>query len=637
MPSMTPGRPAALSDVLAAGAGPFALLHRRGPGGRGRVEILLGDVITVPTLADLPLPDLGDEVPANTHDLLAVVPYRQISERGFACRDDHAPLLALEVRAQGTASTAEALRVLPDEPADLTGAGFDIDDDAYADLVRRVLADEIGQGAGANFVIRRSFTGRLDDWSGAVALTLFRRLLGQELGAYWTFVVYTGAHTFVGATPERHVSLHDGTVVMNPISGTYRYPPGGPSVPGLLRFLADRKESDELFMVVDEELKMIGGLSTGGGRVLGPYLREMTRLAHTEYLLEAQSTLDVREVLRETMFAPTVTGSPLANACRVISRYEPGGRGWYSGTLALIGRSGRQRTLDSAILIRTAEIDRAGRVRIGVGATLVRHSDPDAEVAETQAKAAGLLAAFGTRSAAAPARPPALGHHPAVRRALAGRNAGLAQFWLDRPRRTGTGPLTGARILVLDAEDAFTAMLGHQIRALGADVTIQRYDAPWDATGRDIVLLGPGPGDPRDTADPRIAALRAAAGRLLAAGVPVLGVCLGHQILGAVLGLDLVRRDRPNQGVRREIDFFGRTRRVGFYNSFALTCASAETTGIAGPLALSRDPVTGEVYGLRGARVGSMQFHPESLLTEDGPDILAEALTAVAAAQPITI
>jgi phenazine biosynthesis protein phzE len=262
-----------------------------------------------------------------------------------------------------------------------------------------------------------------------------------------------------------------------------------------------------------------------------------------------------------------------------------------------------------------------------------------AEVAETRAKAAGLLAAFGTRRVATPARPPALGNHPEVRRALAGRNAGLAKFWLDRPRATGAGPLTGARILVIDAEDTFTAMLGHQVRALGAEVTIRRYDLPWDATGQDIVVLGPGPGDPRDTGDPKIATLRAAAGRLLAARVPLLGVCLGHQVLGSVLGLGLVRRERPNQGVRREIDFFGRTRRVGFYNSFAVVCAAAEITvpAVAGPLAVSRDPATGEVHGLRGAGLCSMQFHPESLLTEDGPDILAEALTALPAARPVAI
>ncbi|MDE9772178.1 chorismate-binding protein, partial [Pseudomonas aeruginosa] len=105
----------------------------------------------------------------------------------------------------------------------------------------------------------------------------------------------------------------------------------------VMEFLDNRKEADELYMVVDEELKMMARICEDGGRVLGPYLKEMAHLAHTEYFIEGQTSRDVREVLRETLFAPTVTGSPLESACRVIRRYEPQGRGYYSGVAALIG------------------------------------------------------------------------------------------------------------------------------------------------------------------------------------------------------------------------------------------------------------------------------------------------------------
>ncbi|CDI94972.1 phenazine biosynthesis protein PhzE [Pseudomonas aeruginosa PA38182] len=79
-----------------------------------------------------------------------------------------------------------------------------------------------------------------------------------------------------------------------------------------MEFLDNRKEADELYMVVDEELKMMARICEDGGRVLGPYLKEMAHLAHTEYFIEGQTSRDVREVLRETLFAPTVTGSPVA-------------------------------------------------------------------------------------------------------------------------------------------------------------------------------------------------------------------------------------------------------------------------------------------------------------------------------------
>ena len=77
----------------------------------------------------------------------------------------------------------------------------------------------------------------------------------------------TGGRTLVGASPEVHVRMSGGTVVMNPISGTYRYPAGGPTPEDLLAFLADRKETDELSMVVDEELKMMATVAPTRSRL----------------------------------------------------------------------------------------------------------------------------------------------------------------------------------------------------------------------------------------------------------------------------------------------------------------------------------------------------------------------------------
>ncbi len=76
-----------------------------------------------------------------------------------------------------------------------------------------------------------------------------------------------------------HISVRDGLAVMNPISGTYRYPPAGPNLAEVMEFLDNRKEADELYMVVDEELKMMARICEDGGRVLGPYLKEMAHSA----------------------------------------------------------------------------------------------------------------------------------------------------------------------------------------------------------------------------------------------------------------------------------------------------------------------------------------------------------------------
>ncbi|MEU1124552.1 anthranilate synthase family protein [Streptomyces sp. NPDC005899] len=618
-----------LDRVLELRPSAFALLHRPEATGPDTLEVLTGTASTADTLADIPLSAEPGAGAAARHEVLAVIPYRQLAERGYACADDGEPLITITVEEQSAVTMSEALRKLPGGAVVLDGGAFDLDDAEYAGIVGKVIAEEIGTGEGANFVIKRSFVTDITDYSVHSALAFFRRLLEREQGAYWTFLVHTGDRTFVGASPERHVSLRAGRAVMNPISGTYRYPASGPTLPGVMDFLADRKEADELFMVVDEELKMMARICDPAPQAVGPYLKEMARLAHTEYFIEGATDHDPRTVLRETMFAPTVTGSPLESACRVIKRYEPRGRGYYSGVAALIGRDERgHRALDSSILIRTADIDRSGRLSIGVGATLVRHSDPASEADETRAKAAGLLAALGADGSARYAE------DPRVRRVLERRNNSIAGFWLgDQAGRNGVRPeLAGRSVLVVDAEDTFTSMIGHQLRAMGLRPTVRTYDQPYSFDDHDLVVMGPGPGDPRAAHHPKIAHLRAAVRTLLDERRPFLSVCLSHQVLCTLLGLELVRRPVPNQGVQREIDLFGNRERVGFYNTFAarLTEPAFEVAGV-GAVRASLDEETGEVHALRGPGFASMQFHAESVLTQDGVRIVGDALVGVMA------
>lgn len=627
---------ARLHNLLRPDAPPFALLHRPHSAGHQDVELLVGDITEVPDLSGLPLPSGPPRDGAgDRHDLVVLVPYRQIAERGYAHRDDGTPLLAMTVNEQTRLSVEETLAVVPDRPFAMTDSGFDTDDAEYETIVRKIMSEEIGRGEGANFVIKRSFVATLQGPPTEAALTVFRRLLAGEAGAYWTFLVHTGTRTLVGATPERHVALNDGTVTMTPISGTYRYPAAGPTVPETLRFLADAKETDELYMVVDEELKMMARICEPGVRAEGPYLREMTRLAHTEYHLSGRTAREPGEILRETMFVPTVTGSPLENACRVINRYETEGRGYYSGILAVIGRdaSGTRR-MDSGVLIRCADIDARSRLRIGVGATLVRHSDPASEVAETHAKTAAVLQALRGEVHVG-ARGPVLAGDSGILSSLADRNRALAWFWLDpfdeRTHRGNRTVLAGRQVLLIDAEDSFTAMLNHQLLSLGLHVTVRRFDEPYDLADHDLVIVGPGPGDPRDETHPKISSLRRTVRALLTARTPFLAVCLGHQVLCAELGLDLLRKNPPHQGVQRQIDLFGRTARLGFYNTYAALCRTDRFSGPQVPegIDVSRDPDSGEVHALRGERLRSTQFHPESLLSEDGLRILADDLAAL--------
>jgi len=593
------------------------------------VTLVGGTPSTVDRILDVPLEE-GVPPAGRRFDRLVAIPFRQVAERGFEVHDDGTPLTVVDIASEVEVPVADLLGVLPDEEVEFTDrGGFETDDEDYSKVVEAIIRDEIGNGEGANLVVGRNFRAVVADWSAAKALTVFRRLLARERGAYWTYCFFTGDRFLIGASPERHVSVHGGDVRMNPISGTFRVPKDGnreATKAALLDFLADEKEIYELFMVVDEELKMMCDICNEGGQVLGPFLKPMTHLVHTEYLLAGRSSRDVREILRDTMYAATVTGSPVENACRLIKKYESEGRGYYASALALLGRDAEgHATADSPIIIRTADVGPEGRLRVTAGATLVRDSDPAYEVAETHAKAGGILSAFGlVPQATAPAEGTAeLTRDEDVLIALNSRNQRLSKFWLTDQEGSPPDPsLKGKSAVILDGEDDFVNMLGHVLSVLGMSSSVVRHEdyRPGCLDGHDLVIVGPGPGDPRDGKHPKITHFRAAVDELLAKQQPFLSVCLGHQTLCERLGIPLGFKDIVFQGTQSPVEIEGRLERVGFYNTFVGRVQDGDT--LPDGISVETDPATGDVHLLKGPHFRGIQFHAESILTEHGYDLV---------------
>jgi phenazine biosynthesis protein phzE len=595
------------------------------------VTLVGGSPSELESLMDVPL-DEGSPTPGRRFDRLLAVPFRQVAERGFEAHDDGTPLTVVDIEYEAELPLGELLEALPSATIGFTDrGGFETSDDEYAAVVRRIIDDEIGNGEGANLVVGRHYRAQLESWGAAEALTVLGRLLERERGAYWTFCFFTGERYLVGASPERHVSVHGGDVRMNPISGTFRLRgvPEAERKARLLEFLADEKEIYELFMVVDEELKMMCDICNEGGQVLGPFLKPMTHLVHTEYLLAGRTSRDVRAVLRDTMYAATVTGAPVENACRLIKKYETEGRGYYGAALALLGRSpDGAPTADSPIVIRTADVSPSGALRVTAGATLVRDSDPAYEVAETLAKAGGILTAFGL---AEPATGPTSGVEELSRDedvliALASRNQRLSKFWLTDQGGAAPAPeLKGRSAVILEGEDDFVNMLRHVLTVLGMTATV----LPWDsyASGAlddyDLVIVGPGPGDPRDGGQPKIAAFRAATSELLSSGQAFLSVCLGHQVLCDRLGIPLAYKDIVFQGTQSRVALgSGREEVVGFYNTFVGRAGGELPDGVS----VISDPVSDDVHLVAGPHFRGVQFHAESILTENGFVLLRDLI-----------
>jgi anthranilate synthase/phosphoribosyltransferase len=185
-------------------------------------------------------------------------------------------------------------------------------------------------------------------------------------------------------------------------------------------------------------------------------------------------------------------------------------------------------------------------------------------------------------------------------------------------------------ILVVDNYDSFTYNLVQLLAALGAEVRVERNDALTAAEALALgpagVVISPGPGTPAD-AGISSDVVRAAA----EAGVPVLGVCLGHQVIAEVFGGAVCRAPKPVHGKTDEITHDGTGLFADVPNPFTATryhslCVEADS--IAAPLQVQATTADGVVQALRHADkpIFGVQFHPESVLTPEGAKILANFL-----------
>jgi phenazine biosynthesis protein phzE len=590
--------------------GPHCLLCRG-----GRVTVVSGTIERHRLLSELPPTSLEHPL------VVSMVPYSQLRERGFVVRDGNEEILSLVPRriqevdidsVPGSAKSTPVRMAAPVVPQ--------VTDDEFALQVASVIQNEICRGEGSNFLISRKHSVKLLDFNTSIAHTIFRRLVHAEFGAYLTFCFFDGERYFIGSSPERHMTIQDGLVQMNPISGTLPKRALG-SRADLIAFLTDPKEINELFQVVDEELKMMSKICSDGGEIHGPYLKEMSTLIHTEYELGGHTKMPLVDAFRLSMFAATMIGSPLENAARIIHKYEKDSRRYYASAIVLRSRDADGgEGLDSAITIRTMEVDLNGQATIQAGASIVRDSVPHKECLEVKAKAEGLLRAIASGDVTQPALEMYV--NPSVEQILRSRNKYLSRFWINNQAERHKEARSARSLLIIDNEDEFTFMLHHMLEHLGVRAIVRNFDDPGIAVdSSNLILIGPGPGDPTDITDAKMATIHELVTKLLSSGTKFLAVCLGHQILCHVLGMSIVRTDPPLQGVQQNVELFGRGEPCGFYNTYFATRPASAPPGVE----ICAEP-SGQIIALRSPQFVSFQFHVESILTTNGMTILRDAL-----------
>ncbi len=260
-------------------------------------------------------------------------------------------------------------------------------------------------------------------------------------------------------------------------------------------------------------------------------------------------------------------------------------RGLYGGTVGYFGARG---DMDHAITIRTLVFD-GDQYSYQAGAGIVADSVPATEYAEVLAK--------GRRPASSP-----------------GAREGRAVM---------------PRLLLIDNYDSFTYNLVQAFLVLGADVRVYRNDAISIEEARALepthLVISPGPGTP-DDAGISMRMIEAFAGR-----IPVLGVCLGHQSLVAVFGGRIVRAGRLMHGKTSPVEHDGRTIYAGLTQPFEAGryhSLIAQPDALPAELEVTARTPEGEIMGVRHRTLAieGVQFHPESILTPEGPRLMENFL-----------
>jgi para-aminobenzoate synthetase component 2 len=195
-------------------------------------------------------------------------------------------------------------------------------------------------------------------------------------------------------------------------------------------------------------------------------------------------------------------------------------------------------------------------------------------------------------------------------------------------------------ILVVDNYDSFTFNLVQALEAAGARLDVVRNDAidadglkrRFDATGEGElrgIVISPGPGNP-GSAGISVATIEAAADR----GVPVLGVCLGHQCLATAFGGRIVRAPTLVHGEASPVQHTGEGLLEGVASPFPAAryhSLAVEEASLPGELEVTARTEDGVIMAMRHRTLPleGVQFHPESVLTPDGPRILGNFLRRI--------
>jgi len=286
---------------------------------------------------------------------------------------------------------AAAARVGPPGWTGLAGEAIEQPPEAFLEAVRRAREYII---AGDIFQANLSREWRAPLPAGADPAALYARLRRSNPGPF-AALARCGAHAVVSSSPERLLSIRDGVVETRPIAGTRPRGATAADDASLEReLIAHPKERAEHVMLIDLERNDLGRICRPGSIAVNEMM-VLESYAHVHHIVsnvrgELADGIGPGAAIRAVFPGGTITGCPKVRCMEIIQELERGPRGAYTGSLGWLGADG---AMDLNILIRTIEMG-PGELRFRAGAGIVYDSVPEAELAETRAKAKGLLLAL---------------------------------------------------------------------------------------------------------------------------------------------------------------------------------------------------------------------------------------------------
>ena len=480
-------------------------------------------------------------------------------------------------------------------------------DEEHAKIVQRI-KQSITAGELYQLNFGRTWTGPL----GEDPARIFHRLAVNNPAPFSGYIEAADLGlALASSSPEILLETKDGTVMTAPIKGTR---PRGSDTDqeSLLRrdLVHDVKVRAEHRMLVDLERNDLGIVAKSGSVHQSRF--DVEAYANVQHLVSQVTGIlddnkDGIDALQALFPGGSITGCPKTVVCAAIDELEEKPRSFWTGSMGWIDVHTGDSTWN--IMIRTLEARYSpdgwqGAVIAGGGITI--ESNPEAEVAESIWKAAALRRACGWLN-------------PETKPIPKG-ELGIYPLYVEQ-QPFQASELFNLNIAFIDNLDSFSHNIIHALQTLGCSVEI------FDGRGKivdfdhDAVVIGPGPGRPE------ISPLSMYATRL---DIPVLGICLGHQAIGISRGMNLIESPLgPVHGVPSAIiadgnGLLSKGRHIMTrYNSLVLSGN--------GEISVTANDETGTLpMEIRDGNTYGLQFHPESIGSDGGMEVLSEFLHRVA-------